>query len=531
MKILVSDKISPTGVQFLKEQQGFEVVEAYGSTPEQTLEQAKDAVAIIVRSETKITREVIENAPKLKAIGRAGVGVDNIDIDAATERGVVVMNTPTGNTIATAELTFTHMLCGTRPIAQACASMREGKWDRKKFAGSELRGKVLGILGLGRIGTEVAKRAQAFDMEIIAYDPFLTDARAQSLGVTPAGLDKVFAEADYITVHMPMTEATHYMIDEEAFAKMKDGVRLFNCARGGIIKESALLEALESGKVAAAGLDVYEDEPLAEGSRLRQHPNLVLTPHLGASTKEAQESVGLEIAEAITRTVMQGIISNAVNMPSVDQRTLEKLKPYLLLGERIGNLIQQLTPEKVNKLTITYFGKIAELDAMPLTRAIQKGYLKRISGEHVNDVNAPSKMQALGIEVETTKSGQTADYTELVKIDADCGDSAVRSISGTLFGRQQNPRVVELMSAHVEFAPKGVLLVLENKDQPGIVGKLGTVLGREGVNIGNLSLNRIEGGTGVIAVYELDSAPSEEAMAEIRAHEGVNHARIVHVQA
>ena len=278
MKILVADRISPIGVDLFKSREGFEVIEAYGSSPEQILELVKDVDAIAVRSDTRINAEVIAAAPNLKVVGRAGVGVDNIDIEAATENGVIVMNTPSGNTIATAELTFTHMLAGTRPIVQACARMREGGWDRKKFGGYELNQKTLGILGMGRIGAEVAKRAMAFQMDVIAFDPYLTESRAKSLGVTQVSLDEVIERADYITVHMPLTADTKHMLNADAFSRMKDGVRIFNCARGGIIDESALMDALNSGKIAAAGLDVYEDEPPAEDSPLRSIQNLVLTP-------------------------------------------------------------------------------------------------------------------------------------------------------------------------------------------------------------------------------------------------------------
>jgi D-3-phosphoglycerate dehydrogenase len=297
MKILVADKISPKGVAYLRAQPGYEVIEAYGSSPERVLELVRDVHAIAVRSETRISAEVIAAAPLLRVVGRAGVGVDNVDVDAATERGVIVMNTPSGNTIATAELTFTHLLCGARPVPQAAASMKAGQWDRKSFGGIELFKKTLGVVGLGRIGSEVAKRAQAFGMRVLAYDPYLAPSRAKAMQVEPATLDELLAQSDYITVHMPLTDDTHYMIDEAAFAKAKKGLRIFNCARGGIIKESALVEAIKAGKVAAAGLDVFEDEPLAKDSELRSLPNVVLTPHLGASTAEAQESVGIEIGQ------------------------------------------------------------------------------------------------------------------------------------------------------------------------------------------------------------------------------------------
>src|ERR1700722_12047750 len=282
MKVLVADKISPKGVAWLRQQPGIEVVEAYGSAPAKLLSLVADVHAIAVRSETKITAEVIAAAPLLRVVGRAGVGVDNVDVDAATERGVIVMNTPSGNTIATAELTFTHILCGARPVPQAAASMRAGQWDRKSFSGLELFRKVLGIVGLGRIGSEVAKRAQAFGMRVVAYDPYLAPSRAKAMQIEAVTLDELLVQSDYITVHMPLTDDTKYMIDEAAFAKAKKGLRIFNCARGGIIKESALLAALKSGQGAAAGLDVYEDEPLAATSELRKLPNVVLTPHLGA---------------------------------------------------------------------------------------------------------------------------------------------------------------------------------------------------------------------------------------------------------
>jgi len=521
MKILVADKISPLGVAYLKQQPGFEVVEAYGSKPEQILALVRDVDAIAVRSETQITREVIFAAPKLKAVGRAGVGVDNIDVEAATERGVIVMNTPTGNTIATAELTFTHMLCGARPVVQAGASMKAGQWDRKSFSGSELLQKTLGVLGLGRIGAEVSKRALAFGMRVLAYDPYLTAARAKALNVEMVTREEIFTKSDYITVHMPLTDDTKYMVDEAAFAKMKKGVRIFNCARGGIIKESALVAALQSGQVAAAGLDVFEDEPLAADHPLRKLANVVLTPHLGASTKEAQESVGIEVAEALAEVLKGGVVRNAVNMPSVDAHTLGLLRPYFVLGEKLGSVLQQAAPDKIEKLRITYFGKICELDSNPLTRAIQRGYLRRISGADVTDVNAPMRMHQLGIAVETVKSSTPADYTELVQLEATDAAGKTTMVSGTLIGTAQNPRLVGLLGHSVEVTPAGYLLVLRNRDVPGIVGMLGTVLGKHQVNIANMSLSRSSSSAEALAVYQLDSRPSEEALKEIRSHPAI----------
>ncbi len=527
MKILVADKISPKGVAFLRQQPGFEVIEAYGSAPEKVLELVKDVHAIAVRSETKITREVFAAAPLLKVVGRAGVGVDNVDVEAATERGVVVMNTPAGNTIATAELTFTHVLCGARPVPQAAASMKAGQWDRKSFSGIELFKKTLGIVGLGRIGGEVAKRAQAFGMRVLAFDPYLAPSRAKAMQVEAATLDELLAQADYITVHMPLTEDTKYMIDEAAFAKCKKGVRIFNCARGGIIKESALLAALKSGQVAAAGLDVFEDEPLAKDSEFRSLPNVVLTPHLGASTAEAQESVGIEIAEQITDVLAGGVIRNAVNMPSMDAAAVKVLAPYLDLGAKLGTLVQQIAPPQIATLRISYWGKIVDLDANSVTRAIQSGYLRRIGGEEVNFVNAPVFFQRLGVQVEVTKSNSDADYTELIQVEAVAPDGSVNSAAGTLIGKGNLPRIVNINGREVEVAAEGKLLVLENLDQPGMVGAVGTLLGKAKVNIADMSLSRLTPGGTAYMVVRVDTEPGEAARAEIKNNPAIKMAKFV----
>jgi len=389
MKVLVADKIAASGVEYLRQLEGFDVIEAYGSSPDKLKELVSDVDAIIVRSATSITADIIAAAPKLKAVGRAGVGVDNIDVTAASDRGITVMNTPSGNTIATAELAFTHLLCSARPIPQANASMKAGKWDKKLFQGTELFQKTLGVLGLGRIGTQVAKRAKAFGMQVLAYDPFLTEERAEELEVEKVELDELYSRVDFITVHMPKTETTTNMLNADAFSKMKDGVRIVNCARGGLIKEDDLAEALKSGKVAAAGMDVFEEEPLPGGSPLRDYDKLVMTPHLGASTVEAQENVGQEVAELIGAYLQNGVVQNAVNAPSVDTSTLKVLKPYFPLAYRLGSVIQQLAPKDVKKLVITYSGKLVDLEVKPITRSLQRGFLRKITND-VNDVNAPS---------------------------------------------------------------------------------------------------------------------------------------------
>lgn len=527
MKILVADKISSKGVAYLRAQAGFEVVEAYGSSPAKVLELVKDVHAIAVRSETKITREVLAAAPNLKVVGRAGVGVDNVDVEAATEHGVVVMNTPSGNTVATAELTFTHLLCGARPVAQAAASMRGGKWDRKLFSGVELFRKTLGVVGLGRIGGEVAKRAQAFGMRVLAYDPYLAPSRAKAMQVEAVTLDELLQQADFITVHMPLTEDTTHMIDEAALAKCKKGVRLFNCARGGIIKEAALLEGLKSGHVAAAGLDVFEDEPLAEDSEFRKLPNVVLTPHLGASTAEAQDAVGVEIAEQIVDVLSRGIVRNAVNMPSIDATALKVLGPYLDLGSKLGTLVQQIAPKQIATLRITYWGKVVELDANAVTRAIQRGFLRRISGSEINDVNAPFLIQRLGIQVEVTKSNRESDYTEMIQVEAITPEGEVHQASGTLAGKTGQPRIVGINGREVEVVAEGKLLVLENIDQPGMVGEVGTLLGRDKVNIADMSLSRLTPGGTAYMVVRVDTEPSPAARDEIKNHPAIRLAKFV----
>ena len=526
MKILIADRISPIGVDLFKAQKGFDVVEAYGSSPEEILELAKDSDAIAVRSDTRITPEVIAVAPNLKVVGRAGVGVDNIDIEAATDHGVIVMNTPTGNTIATAELTFTHMLAGTRAIVQACAGMKDGRWDRKKYTGSELNQKTLGILGMGRIGAEVAKRAMSFQMDVIAYDPYLTESRAKTLGVQQATLDEVIVSADYITVHMPMTKDTKHMLNADAFARMKDGVRVFNVARGGIIEEAALIDALNSGKVAAAGLDVYEDEPPPEDSPLRQIDNLVLTPHLGASTQEAQENVGIDVAKQMIEALTGGMVMNALNMPSVDPKVLEKLGPYMTLGEKIGTFSQQLAPGGVEKITIRYYGKIVELDILPLTNAIQRGYLREIS-DNVNNVNAPKKIEHLGVETEEVKNSTHADFNELIEVEVSCKGGKSRIIGGTLVGKNQIPRIVIIDGHSVEVSTNATLLVLKNKDVPGIVGFIGVTLGEDNVNIANMSLSRNKDQDFAVSVFELDTAPSEVAEKKITDNPSIEKYRVI----
>ncbi len=530
MKILVCDPVSPKGIALLQQRPEFEVVVLPNRLPEaELLPVVADVVAMVVRSETKVTRKVIEAAPKLRVVGRAGVGVDNVDVDAATEHGVVVMNTPGGNTISTAELSFAMLLSLARKVTQAHGSMSAGKWDRKQFQGSELSGKTLGVLGLGRIGSEVAKRALAFGMKVTAYDPFLTEARARALGIALAGdLDDVYRAADFITVHMPVTDQTRGMLNAAAFAKMKPKVCIVNCARGEIIVEQDLLAALDSGKVAAAALDVYSTEPLPENHPFRKHPAVTLTPHLGASTREAQEKCGIEVAEVIAGYLLTGEVRNAVNLPYLDAKTYEQVRPYLALGEKLGNLLAQLAPPQVDRLHITYGGKAQELPNIdPVTRAVLLGFLSRASVKDLNNVNVRSIASTLGVTVEEKRSNEPVTFNEWLHVQCFRDEEKVISAGGTFFGSPDNPRIVRIFSQPTEIVPSGVVLLLENRDRPGIVGYLGTLLGRHNVNNASMSLTRDTEGGNALTVLNLDSVPGPEVLAELQKDPDIRNVNVV----
>ena len=530
MKILVCDPVSPKGIALLQQRPEFEVVVLSKRLAEAELVPVvSDVVAMVVRSETKVSRKVIEAAPKLRVIGRAGVGVDNVDVDAATQHGVVVMNTPGGNTISTAELSFGMLLSLARRVPQAYASMAAGKWDRKQFQGTELAGKTLGVLGLGRIGSEVARRAMAFGMKVLAYDPFLTEARARALGIElAADLDALYRDADFITVHMPVTEQTRGMLNAAAFARMKPKVCLVNCARGEIIIEADLLAALDSGKVAAAALDVFANEPLPPDHPFRQHPSIVLTPHLGASTHEAQEKCGIEVAEVIAGYLLTGEVRNAVNLPYLDAKTYEQVKPYLVLGEKLGNLLSQLAPPNVDRLHITYGGKAQELPNIdPVTRAILLGFLSRASVKDVNNVNVRSIASTLGLTIEEKRSNEPVTFNEWLHVQAFRNGEKLISAGGTFFGSPDNPRIVRLFSQPIEIVPFGVVLLLENKDRPGIVGYLGTLLSKYQVNIASMSLTRDTVGGRAFTVMNLDSVPPEEFLRELGKDPDIQNVNVV----
>jgi D-3-phosphoglycerate dehydrogenase len=527
MNVLICDPISPKGIALFQQRAEFTV-----KVLDKRLSEAElipiigEVDAMVVRSETKISRKVIEAAPRLKVVGRAGVGVDNVDVEAATQRGIVVMNTPGGNTISTAELTFSMLMALARKIPQAHMSMKAGEWNRKAFSGVELYNKTLAILGMGRIGSEVAKRANAFGMKVLAYDPYLSHARAKEMQVELLELDEIFPRADFITVHMPMTDETKNMINKNTIAKMKKGVRLLNCARGGIINEADLVDGIKAGQVAGAALDVYEVEPLPKDHPLRQLPEVIMTPHLGASTEEAQENVGIEVAEAITDYLLNGTVRNAVNLPNLDAKTYAVVKPYINLATQLGRLVAQLAPKRNDRLVITYGGKAAGIPADPVTRSVLKGFLESAGGKDVNQVNVRTMASALGLTVEEIKSNEATDYSEWLHVAAFSGEDKV-SAGGTFYGARNQPRIVRIYSHPVEVNPSGVLFLMNNKDRPGIVGFIGTLMGRHKVNIASMSLSRDVVGGRALTVLNLDSVPPQELLEEIQKDPDISNVKVV----
>jgi len=514
MKILVADAISKRGVELLRSNSAFQVDENTGLKEDQLCEIIGNYDALVVRSQTKATKKVIDAAKKLRVIGRAGVGVDNVDVEAATRRGIIVMNTPGGNTISTAEHTFSMMLSLARKIPQANASMKAGKWDRKSFEGTEVRHKTLGIIGMGRIGSEVAKRAQVFGMQVLAYDPFLSAFRAKSLQVEVVELDELYKRSDFITVHVPSTDQTKGMINKAAMAKMKKGVRLINCARGGIIVEADLAEAIKSGHVGGAAIDVYDPEP-PKDIPVRDLDQVILTPHLGASTHEAQETCGIEIAEQIAEALSGGTIRNAVNLPSIDAKVMATLQPYMSFGEKLGRLLAQIAPARLERLVIEFCGKAGELETDPIKRAVLKGFLECAEGNEVNYINGPSIAAQLGIQVDEVRSSEPIDYAELITVRA-YTNGQTASLSGTFYGSLNNPRIVRINDLPVEAVPQGVLFIMTNKDRPGVVGWIGTIMGKHHINIASMSLARDKQGGIALTVLNLDSAPAPEVLAHIR---------------
>lgn len=522
-KVLIADSISDEGVEILRQ-----VADVYVKTDlskDELVREICDYDALVVRSATKVTAEVIASASKLRIIGRAGVGVDNIDVPAATQRGIVVVNSPEGNTIAAAELTMALLLSMARNIPAADASVKSGKWERVKYQGVEVFGKILGILGLGKIGKEVAKRAQAFGMDVISYDPYLVSDAAQKSGVTLVGLDELLERSDYISLHLPKNKDTEGMIGPEQFRKMKDGVRIVNAARGGIIDEAALAAALESGKVTAAAVDVYPQEPIIPENPLIGAPNAITTPHLGASTTEAQSKVAVDVAQQIA-DYFQGLPARAaVNMPAIPAEVMNRIAPYLRLAEKMGSLVTQTVDGPIDGISIAYLGEIASEEIGPITRAVLKGILSPAMSERVNYVNAPVIAESRGIKVTESRSQEPGDFTSLVTVTA-TGESGKKQVAGTVFGRNE-ARIVGIDGYTIDFAPEGTLLFTSHTDRPGVVGSVGAILGRRGINIGSMQVGRESVGSMAIMVLSVDSSVPDEVVGEIASVEGMGSVKQV----
>ena len=510
-KVLISDKLSPAAVQIFKDR-GIDVDVKTGLSPDELKAIIGEYDGLRIRSATKVTTEVLDAARNLKVVGRAGIGVDNVDVPAATARGIVVMNTPFGNSITTAEHAIALMFAIARDIPQANASTHAGKWEKTKFMGVELTGKVLGIVGSGNIGSIVAERAQGLRMRVIAYDPFLSHERAKDIGVEKVELDELFARADFITLHTPLTEATRNIIDAKAMAKMKKGVRIINCARGGLIVEEDLKVALDSGQVGGAALDVFAVEP-AKANSLFGHEKVVCTPHLGASTSEAQENVALQVAEQMADYLLTGAITNALNMPSVSAEDAPKLRPYMQLADQLGSFAGQLTEHGLKSVQIEYAGDVADLNTKPLTAVLLQGLLKPLL-ESVNMVNAPVIAKERDIKVTEVRGGSSPEYHTLIRLTVTT-DERARSVSGTLFAGQK-PRIVEIKGIPIEAELGPNVLYVTNEDKPGFIGRLGTLLGQEGVNIATFHLGRSEAGGDAIALVLVDQPISEDLVAKVR---------------
>jgi len=524
-KVLIADSISERGVDELARENALEVTVKTGLSERQLVALIPEFSALVVRSQTKVTSEVLNAGNKLRVVGRAGVGVDNVDVDAATRRGVVVLNAPGGNTISTAEHAFSLLLCVARKIPQADANVRSKAWDKKNFEGVELYNKTLGVIGMGRIGSELSRRAISFGMRVVAYDPYLSATRARGLQVELVDeLDDFLRDADFISLHTPLTAETRHILDASRLGKTKRGVRILNCARGGLIDESALAQALRNGQVAGAALDVFEIEPLPVDSVLRGAPNVILTPHLGASTAEAQESVGIEIAQSIRAVLLEGTIRNAVNMPNLDAKTLAIIGPHLRFGEKLGKFLSQIAPKRSESLNINYSGKVNEVDTTAITRAALKGFLQIAGGSEINEVNAPALAETLGLKVSESRLSAPGDYTDMLELSAS-GERRTVSVGGAFFG--VTPRIVSINSRPVEARPQGVVLVLENADRPGMVGRIGTLLGEHGVNIATMSLSRNQAGGTALTVLNLDTAPRAELLREICASEDIHSAQVI----
>ncbi len=525
MKVLIADNVSKRAVEVLQEDKSWNVVFLPGKKGASVTDEIADADALVVRSATKVTADLLAQAKRLRAIGRAGSGVDNVDLEAATKHGVVVMNTPGGNANSVAEQTMGLMVCLARRIPQADASMKKGAWEKKKLKGTELRGKTLGLIGLGRIGSEVARLARAFEMDVVAFDPYVPSRLAQEQGVKLVKLDELLSSSDYISLHTAATPETRHLINAETLAKTKPGVRIVNCARGELVKQDDLLQALESGQVAGAALDVYEKEPPTD-SKLVAHPNVIATPHIAGSTDEAQEIVGISIAEQIRDYLRLGVPRNAVNMPAISPEEYKKLEPYIQLGEKLGAFVSQISGERQEEVKISYDGGLAELNTHMVKNAVLKGILSKALSDEVNLINAAALAQERGIEVVEVRSARRAAYSNSLGIALRTeGDST--SALGMV--GMSGLRILGISDIDIEAPLKGFLLFIRNQDVPGVIGRVGTILGEKKVNIASFALGRSQQAGEAIGLVNVDDPVPQEVLGEIRKIPAVRFACVVEV--
>jgi D-3-phosphoglycerate dehydrogenase len=523
MNVLIAEPLAAAGIELFRAQPGWNVIV---SNPKEYAQHLAEADALLVRSAVQVNPGVLEKAPRLRVIGRAGVGVDNVDLDAATRAGVLVMNTPGGNAISVAEHTLALMLAMARRIPQANASTRAGKWEKKKFMGSELRGKTLGVIGLGSIGREVVKRARAFEMRVVAHDPYVTSAIAHDLGVELLDLPRLYAASDYLTLHVAATPETTGMLSREAFAQMKDGVRIVNCARGELVDEAALAEAIASGKVAGASLDVFSVEPVAADYPLFQSDGVFATPHIGGSTEEAQEIVGVRIAEQVVEYLKSGVAINAVNMPAISPEQYRALGPYVTLAAHLGNFAAHLASAHPRTVRLTYFGKIADSNTNLLRNAGLAGVLSRSTNHKANLVNALGIAEQRGWNVEERHDKRSV-HTDSIRIEVETDDGATAVEGAVVLNK---PRLLQVDGIYCEAALSGSLIYMRNQDVPGVIGHVGTVLGKNAINIANFSLGRREDGVGAadaVAVVSTDGLVPEDVLAQLRENPAVKIARSV----
>jgi D-3-phosphoglycerate dehydrogenase len=524
MRVLATDGVSEKGLIALYNNPEIKVDILKTMPEDELIKIIGDYDGMIVRSATKVTEKLLAHAKKLKVVGRAGVGVDNIDLKAATNKGVIVVNAPDGNTIAAAEHTMAMMLALARKVPAAAAKLKEGVWNKKAFLGVELRNKTLGVIGLGRIGSAVARRAMAMEMGILAYDPYISAENAANLGVKLATLEDIYINADFITVHMPLTKETRHMINGESIAIMKDGVRIINCARGGIVDEEALYEGLKSGKVAGAALDVFEKEPNTE-SPLYEFENFIATPHLGASTIEAQINVAVDVSKEIADYLQGNMVRNSVNIPSLSPKVYAKVRPFLDLAEKLGNFHSQLLTGRIKRIEVIYGGEIAKYDVNPITTILVKGILDPILQETVNFVNANIVARNRGIEVVQTTQDIDQDYNNIITVKV-VTDQIERTLSATLL-LGNDPRIIGIDGYRIDAKPKGHMLVVPHTDKPGIIGKVGTILGEHNINIAGMQVGRHQQGGIAVMVMSVDTSMCKETLDKIAKTDGIIEVKLV----